>query len=37
MLRSACSCFGVSIDIAEHLIILEWTKLVGHQLLGVYL
>ena len=28
MLRSAFSCFGVSAEIAEHLIILEWTKLV---------
>ena len=28
MLRSAFSCFGVCTEIAEHLIILEWTKLV---------
>ena len=28
MLRSAFSCFGVSTEIAEHLIILELTKLV---------
>ena len=28
MLRSAFSCFGVSTEIAEHLIILEWTTLV---------
>ena len=27
MLRSAFSCFGVCTEIAEHLIILEWTKL----------
>ena len=28
MLRSGFSCFGVCIEIAEHLIILEWSKLV---------
>ena len=28
MLGSAFSCFGVCTEIAEHLIILEWTKLV---------
>ena len=28
MLRSGFSCFGICIEIAEHLIILEWTKLV---------
>ena len=28
MLRSAFSCLGVSTEIAEHLMILEWTKLV---------
>ena len=28
MLRSAFSCFGVCTEIAEHLIILEWTQLV---------
>ena len=28
MPRSAFSCFGVCTEIAEHLIILEWTKLV---------
>ena len=34
MLRSAFSCFGVCTEIAEHLMLLEWTKLVCTQAPG---